>query len=73
MPRHVVVLGGGFAGLRAAVGLADAGVRVTLLESRNTLGGRARSFADPSTGEIVDNGQHLFLAGYHRTLSWSTF
>ncbi len=70
MPRHAVVLGGGFAGLRAAVSLADAGVRVTVLESRNGLGGRARSFTDPSSGEVMDNGQHLFLAGYHRTLAF---
>ena len=67
---HVVVLGGGFAGLRAAVSLADAGRRVTVLESRNSLGGRARSFTDPATGEVVDNGQHLFLGGYHRTLAF---
>ncbi|MDO8729628.1 MAG: hydroxysqualene dehydroxylase HpnE, partial [Candidatus Omnitrophota bacterium] len=70
MSRHVVVLGGGFAGLRAAVSLADAGARVTVLESRNSLGGRARSFVDPATAEVVDNGQHLFLAGYHRTLAF---
>ena len=70
MSRHLLVLGGGFAGLRAAVSLADAGARVTLLESRNSLGGRARSFADPATAEVVDNGQHLFLAGYHRTLAF---
>ena len=70
MKRHIVILGGGFAGLRAAVSLADAGARVTLLESRNSLGGRARSFADPATAEVVDNGQHLFLSGYHRTLAF---
>ena len=70
MLSHAVVLGGGFAGLRAAVSLADAGVRVTVLESRNALGGRARSFEDPATGEVVDNGQHLFLGGYHRTLAF---
>ena len=70
VPRHVVVVGGGLAGLRAAVSLADAGARVTLLESRNSLGGRARSFADPATGEVVDNGQHLFIAGYRRTLAF---
>ncbi len=67
---HVVIIGGGFAGLRAAVSLADAGARVTVLESRAMLGGRARSFTDPATGEVVDNGQHLFLAGYHRTLAF---
>ena len=70
MSRHIVVIGGGFAGQRAAVALVDAGQRVTLLESRNGLGGRARSFTDPATGEVVDNGQHLFLGGYHHTLSF---
>ncbi len=58
------------AGLRAAVSLADAGERVTLLESRIGLGGRARSFTDPATGEVIDNGQHLLLAGYRHTLSF---
>lgn len=67
MPSHVVVIGGGFAGLRAAVSLADAGIRVTVAESRVGLGGRARSFTDPVTGEVVDNGQHLFLSSYERT------
>ena len=67
---RVVVIGGGFAGLSAAVALADAGVRVTVIEGRNGLGGRARSFTDPATGEVVDNGQHLLLAGYHRTLAF---
>jgi len=69
MPR-VVVIGGGFAGLKAAVSLADAGLQVTVLESRIGLGGRARSFQDPVTGEIVDNGQHLFLAAYRETLGF---
>lgn len=67
MPR-VAVIGGGFAGLKAAVDLADAGVAVTVAEARGCLGGRARSFIDPATSEVVDNGQHLFLAGYEETL-----
>ena len=70
MSAHVVVVGGGCAGLRAAVALADEGVRVTVLESRAGLGGRARSFTDPATGEVVDNGQHLFLSAYDRTLAF---
>lgn len=66
MPR-VIIIGGGFAGLSAAVDLADRGIGVTLIEARSSLGGRARSFTDPSTKEVIDNGQHLFLFGYHET------
>ena len=51
---HAVVVGGGVAGITAAVCLADAGVRVTLVEKRPMLGGRASSFYDHVTGEPVD-------------------
>ncbi len=57
----VVVVGGGWAGLSCAVALAGSGTPVTLLEERRRLGGRAYSFRDPSTGDEVDNGQHLFM------------
>lgn len=54
-----VVIGGGLAGITAALALADAGLRVTLLEGRPRLGGLAFSFR---RGELtVDNGQHVFL------------
>ncbi len=66
-PPRVIVIGGGFAGLRTAVSLADAGLPITVVEGRNSLGGRARSFTDPVTGEVVDNGQHLFIAAYRQT------
>ncbi|MFM9610227.1 phytoene dehydrogenase [Streptomyces sp. V2] len=57
--RSAVVVGGGLAGVTAALGLADAGVRVTLLEGRPRLGGLAFSFR---RGELsVDNGQHVYL------------
>lgn len=56
---HVVVVGGGLAGLSAALGCADGGVRVTLLEARNRLGGAVSSFR--RHGMAVDNGQHVFL------------
>lgn len=57
-PR-VVVVGGGLAGIAAALHCADAGLPVTLLESRPRLGGLAFSFR---RGELsVDNGQHVFL------------
>ena len=64
---HVIVIGGGFAGLSCAVALAGRGARVTVLEARRTLGGRAGSFVDEATGEVIDNGQHLFMACYHET------
>ena len=67
MAIHVVVIGGGFAGLSAATALADAGARVTVLEARPTLGGRAAAFTDPVTGERVDNGQHIVIGGYRET------
>ncbi len=70
MKQKVVIIGGGFAGLKAAVSLADAGLQVTVVESRVGLGGRARSFQDPVSGEVVDNGQHLFLGAYQETLEF---
>jgi len=48
--------------------LAEAGQRVCLLEQKPHLGGRARSFRDPATGSVVDNGQHLFMGCYHATI-----
>lgn len=59
-PR-VVIVGGGLAGMAAALALDSAGARVTLLEARRTLGGRAGSFEDPETGEELDNCQHVLL------------
>ncbi|MPZ17215.1 MAG: FAD-dependent oxidoreductase [Luteitalea sp.] len=67
---HVIVIGGGFAGLTAAVSLASSGVRVTLLEARGQLGGRASSFVDRETGEWVDNGQHILMGCYRETFAF---
>ncbi len=64
---EVIIIGGGFAGLTAGVALAEAGKRVCVLEQKPHLGGRARSFHDPTTGSVVDNGQHLFMGCYHAT------
>lgn len=64
----VIIIGGGFAGLAAAVELADQGAKVLLLERRAFLGGRAYSFTDKTTGDTIDNGQHLMMGCYHHTL-----
>ncbi len=57
----VAIAGGGLAGLAAGCALSDAGFRVTVLERRPYLGGRASSYQHPGTGEIVDNCQHVLL------------
>jgi len=56
---HVAVVGGGLAGIRAALTCADAGARVTLLEARPRLGGA--TYSTRLGGLDVDNGQHVFL------------
>jgi hydroxysqualene dehydroxylase len=68
VPEEILVIGGGFAGLAAGVALAEAGVRVRLVEAKPYLGGRARSWVDPLTNSVVDNGQHLFMGCYHATV-----
>ncbi|TDD73687.1 FAD-dependent oxidoreductase [Actinomadura darangshiensis] len=53
------MVGGGLAGISAAIALQESGVQVTLVESRPWLGGATHSFV---RGELsVDNGQHVFL------------
>ena len=66
----VVVIGAGFAGFSAAVRLVQAGARVLVVEERRRLGGRATAFADPQSGEIVDNGQHALFGCYHETFAF---
>lgn len=68
--KNVVVIGAGFAGLSAAVALAERGLRVTVLEGKPALGGRAYSFVDPETGDFVDNGQHVLMGCYGETLDF---
>ena len=66
----VIVIGAGVAGLRAAVALAARGARVSVLEAKAVLGGRATAFTDPQTGERVDNGQHVMLGCYRETFAF---
>ena len=57
--RRAAVIGGGLAGITAAIALAEAGAAVTLLEARPRLGGATCSFT--RDGLVVDTGQHVFL------------
>ena len=66
MPNHVAIIGGGYAGLSAAVMLAESNARVTLFESSKQLGGRARRV--DHQGLKLDNGQHILIGAYHETL-----
>lgn len=68
--KPVVVVGAGLSGLAAGVALASRSIPVLLLEQRPHAGGRAYSFRDRTTGDIVDNGQHLLIAGYARTRAY---
>lgn len=58
---RVVVIGGGLAGLQAAILCAESGARVTLLEARGRLGGATWSKYHRGLGFEIDNGQHVFM------------
>jgi hydroxysqualene dehydroxylase len=60
---RVHVIGGGLAGLSAAVALCEAGHTVTVLEAGPVAGGRCRSYFDRELGLRIDNGNHLLLSG----------
>jgi squalene-associated FAD-dependent desaturase len=70
MTAPVVVIGAGWAGLAAAVRLADAGLAVTVVEESPRLGGRATAFVDRESGERVDNGQHVLFGCYRETYAF---
>ena len=63
---NVAVIGGGYAGMAAAVTLAGRGVPVTVFEASRTLGGRARRVEHRDTA--LDNGLHILVGAYSETL-----
>ena len=67
---RVAIVGGGWAGLAAAVELASGGVQVTVFESARQLGGRARSVDVGAAASALrlDNGQHILIGAYRETL-----
>jgi squalene-associated FAD-dependent desaturase len=61
MEEQVIVIGAGLAGLATATALALRGFRITLLEARGRLGGRASSFTDAVSGQVLDTCQHVSM------------
>ena len=59
--KTVAIVGGGIAGIAAAIRLSQAGMKPIVLETRRKLGGRATSFVDPRTGKLLDNCQHVAM------------
>ncbi len=68
--KNVAIIGGGLAGMAAAVSLTTRGIPVTIFEAGSQLGGRARSVAVEFNSRVVqlDNGQHIMLGAYCKTL-----
>lgn len=62
--KTVAIVGGGLAGLSLATELAEAGFSVKIYEAAPYLGGRASSHVDPSTGDAVPIGPHVFVESY---------
>ena len=61
MNPRIAIVGGGLAGLAAAVALAGRGLSIELFEAKRRLGGRAGSYLDRHSGEEVDHCQHVVM------------
>lgn len=61
LKKRVAIIGGGLAGLAAAIRLIEADHIPILIETSRRLGGRATSFVDPETGDLLDNCQHVVM------------
>jgi squalene-associated FAD-dependent desaturase len=66
-PRRIAVIGAGYSGIAAAVGLVREGAAVTIFDANRTAGGRARRVE--YRGTALDNGQHILLGAYRHTLA----
>lgn len=67
---RVAVIGAGLAGINAALHLARHGAKVTLIESKNRMGGRVGSFVDSGSGHAIDYCQHVGMYCCKTLLQW---
>ncbi|MEO7941054.1 MAG: NAD(P)-binding protein, partial [Burkholderiaceae bacterium] len=68
---RTAIIGGGWAGMAAAISASDAGHVVSVWEAARTWGGRARSLSvrlPDDTDAVVDNGQHILIGAYSECL-----
>jgi squalene-associated FAD-dependent desaturase len=75
IPKNVAIIGGGWAGMAAAVAATQAGHHVTVFEASHALGGRARVISGSHASTLpdgkpvsLDNGQHILIGAYSETL-----
>ncbi len=74
-PKKIAIVGGGWAGMAAAIYATQAGHHATVFEASHALGGRARvvsgshsSTLPDGTPVSLDNGQHILIGAYSETL-----
>lgn len=67
--KRVIIVGAGIAGISAAIHIANNREEAIVVESKPYWGGRARSFTEKNTNEVIDNGQHLCMGCYTSFLS----
>lgn len=66
----VYIVGGGLAGLSAAVSLAEKGRKVVVIEGAPQAGGRCRSYYDSTLDAVIDNGNHFVLSGNRAVMTY---
>lgn len=68
--KNIIIIGAGVAGLNAAQILARNGFKVKVFEAASSCGGRAKSFIDTTSGDTIDNGQHILIGAYTEFLDF---
>lgn len=70
MKKTAIIIGGGIAGMKLALDLADEDFIVTLCEAKSHLGGRTAMLKHHKSGDLIDNGQHLMMGAYRYYLDF---
>ncbi|MEJ2635857.1 MAG: hydroxysqualene dehydroxylase HpnE [Calditrichia bacterium] len=68
MNKEIIIIGGGLAGISAAIHAIQHGFRPIILEKNRELGGRVRSVYANDIHQTIDNGQHILSAAYDETI-----